>query len=81
MTCTHLEELLETEMQELKTEIDKHKYLRSEQEHKDIGYPQAKEEFLEHYFIGWAKGFRKCYCSKTCEYRNECDIEELQMWN
>lgn len=70
--CTHLVELLMAERPELKSEIMRHKYFKSIEQNKDVGYNWAERDFIENYLDSWAEGFRRCYCSLVCPERKEC---------
>ena len=70
MTCTHLAELLLVEREDLKEEINRHKWFMSQQQGHDVGIVQATQDFLDHYMNAWAEGYKECYCHRVCQELN-----------
>ena len=59
---------------QLQRAINEHKWYLSERAHHDVGFEEAKRNFEQVYFQGFAAGFRVSYCGLVCPNRNFCII-------
>lgn len=75
-SCTHLNSLLKEEKEALVKAIDDDKYFLSEKSGYDVGFSEAKKDFINNYLCSWAKEFKKEYCRHCPDY-NVCEIKEI----
>ena len=65
VSCQHLKEFMQTQFEVIKRHLDEHKYLRRIEYKND-----ALTSFINDY--GWL--IRELYCTRICEFRNNCNI-------
>ncbi len=66
-TCTHLKELLDTEMDVIRRHLDEHIFLRQLNDR-----TEAICSFIQDY--GWL--MRELYCAHICSNRSQCAIAD-----
>ena len=75
MRCEGLAKLLRAERPALEKEFLRHKERLIKESGFNISYKTAQRHYLANNLDAWARGFKGCYCSVTCEYRSECNIK------
>ena len=65
VSCKHLREFMQTQLEVVRKHLDEHKYLRRIDDKNE-----ALDSFIRDY--GWL--IREMYCTKICEIRDGCEI-------
>ena len=65
VSCQHLSEFMQTQLEVVRKHLDEHKYLR---------HIDSKEEALGSFISDYGWLIRELYCTRICELRHSCQI-------